>query len=213
MQEKGILNRYSLLDPLEPLGRLKSSCPLISMFVLFVVCRSSTKCWTQTPKYLELHFHQRLGRNGFDWKRTCAVEMILSTPANDYTNSTKYTSRERCMKQVFLKVIIRRAPWSHCREQTDPWAIWSKKLFTPFWRGVNGVQSPKHRDSEKHWVQTPHDLLKQWISPSWWLSKITYIVKGLWSVQLTLLCSTICFYIGNTPCCCWSFCRSKECTL
>ena len=68
-----------------------------------------------------------------------------------------------------------------------------------FWRKVNGVQSSKHHDSEKHWVQTPHDLLKQWISRSWWLSKITYIVKGLWSVQPTLLCSTICFYIDVTP--------------
>ena len=68
-----------------------------------------------------------------------------------------------------------------------------------FWCRVNRVQSPKLRDNEKQWVQTPHDLLKQWISQSWWLSKITYIVKSMWSVQLTLLCSTICFYIGVTP--------------
>lgn len=129
------------------------------------------------------------------------VEIRQSIPANCDTNSTLNvnTLPGKCMEQVLIKVIIRRAPWSHCREQTDPWAIWSKKLFTPFWSRVNGVQSPKHRDSEKHWVQTPHDLLKQWISRSWWLSKITYIVKGLWSVQPTLLCSTICFYIGVTP--------------
>ena len=112
------------------------------------------------------------------------------------------------MKQALIKVMIRCALWSYCRQQTNPRAICNKKLFTFFLEvTVNGGANSENCDREKQRSSDPTRFIKAMnISKLMVIKDYIHCKEFVKCTTNIVMLNNMLLYLCNTPCCCWSFC-------